>query len=119
MTILLCFLFFILGAITMWLSKPSNKPNILRKGLIERDYTLGTDSFSVDFEVGEIERSQTKSKVIVLSFVASKPSVNSDSITKQNLKKFINNTWVNTSEVEWLIEDASATRDKKINEILK
>lgn len=124
MTILLCFIFFVLGALTMWLStknfsNAANKPNILRKGLIEREYTLGTESFSVDFEIGEIERSKTKSKVIVLSFVASKSIANTDVGTREGLKKFINNTWIDTNSIDWLVEDTSVNREKKINEILK
>lgn len=127
MTILLCFIFFVLGATTMFFatnknlfkSNPMKKPIILRKGLIERSYTLGTESFSVDFEIGEIERSQTKSKVIVLSIVASNSGINSNSNTMNNLKKFIDNTWISHNLIEWLIEDASVNRDKKINEILK
>ena len=127
MTILLCFIFFVLGATTMFFatnknlfkSNPMKKPIILRKGLIERSYTLGTESFSVDFEIGEIERSQTKSKVIVLSIVASNSGINSNSNTMNNLKKFIDNTWISHNLIEWLIEDASVNRNKKINEILK
>ncbi len=124
MTILLCFIFFVLGALTMWLStknfsNAANKSNILRKGLIEREYTLGAESISVDFEVGEVERSKTKSKVIVLSFVASKSIANTDVGTREGLKKFINNTWIDTNSIDWLVEDTSVNREKKINEILK
>ena len=95
----------------------------LRKGLYTQKYQvtqLGVKvrEIEVDFEVAEIERTQTKSKVKVLDMVSTSADYNSASGQRDKLKSMVENSWVNSSEIEWIEEDLSEKRNEKINKIL-
>jgi len=95
----------------------------LRKGLYTQKYQvtqLGVKvrEIEVDFEVAEIERTQTKSKVKVLDMVSTSADYNSASSQRDKLKSMVQNSWVNSSEIEWIEEDLSEKRNEKINKIL-
>jgi hypothetical protein len=95
----------------------------LRKGLYTQKYQvtqLGVKvrEIEVDFEVAEIERTQTKSKVKVLDMVSTSADYNSASSQRDKLKSMVENSWVNSSEIEWIEEDLSEKRNEKINKIL-
>ena len=95
----------------------------LRKGLYTQKYQvtqLGVKvrEIELDFEVAEIERTQTKSKVKVLDMVSTSADYNSASSQRDKLKSMVENSWVNSSEIEWIEEDLSEKRNEKINKIL-
>lgn len=106
-------------------SKEKDKPDLyLRRGLIKRDYTI-TDPLStskepinVHFEVGELESTDTRSKVVVISLVTDKSLYNQSEIEKKKLSSMIDMSWVKSSDIEW-ITSSSDLRNKKIDEILK
>ena len=95
----------------------------LRKGLYTQKYQvtqLGVKvrEIEVDFEVAEIERTQTKSKVKVLDMVSSSAEYNNASSQRDKLKSMIENSWIESNEVEWIEDDLSEKREEKINKIL-
>ncbi len=95
----------------------------LRKGLYTQKYQvtqLGVKvrEIEVDFEVAEIERTQTKSKVKVLDMVSTSADYNSASSQRDKLKSMVENSWVDSNEIEWIEEDLSEKRNEKINKIL-
>jgi len=97
----------------------SKKPEVLkRRGVIfGRSYTNASKAqFSVDIEIEEIESTskQTKVRVLNISFFDS-----SFTSQKNNLIQMTNNSWVDTSEIEWIQDSIEEKRDKKIDEILK
>lgn len=98
----------------------SNKVDYIRRGIWSNGYSsqgsYGKDSFDVQFELGELESTSTKSKVFVISMVASKSEFNNDN-TKQRLSEMVNNTWMLSSDIEW-IDDTSKMRNDKIDQIL-
>ncbi len=106
-------------------SKKKDKSDLyLRRGLIKRDYTI-TDPLStskepinVHFEVGELESTDTRSKVVVISLVTDKSLYNQSEIEKKKLISMIDMSWVKSSDIEW-ITSSSDLRNKKIDEILK
>ena len=130
------FVFFICGFFTGFIIRPlffsskrSDKKSAnmektyLRKGLYTQKYQvtqLGVKvrEIEVDFEVAEIERTQTKSKVKVLDMVSTSADYNSASSQRDKLKSMVQNSWVNSSEIEWIEEDLSEKRNEKINKIL-
>ena len=130
------FVFFICGFFTGFIIRPlffsskrSDKKSAnmektyLRKGLYTQKYQvtqLGVKvrEIEVDFEVAEIERTQTKSKVKVLDMVSTSADYNSASSQRDKLKSMVENSWVNSSEIEWIEEDLSEKRNEKINKIL-
>lgn len=102
----------------------------LRRGLIRGDYvitdplstfgvhTTTTDKINVQFEVGELESTDTRSKVVVISLVTDNSLYNQSEIEKKKLSSMIDMSWVKSSDIEW-ITSSSDSRNKKIDEILK
>ena len=94
----------------------------LRRGLIKGDYVitdpLSTDKINVQFEVGELESTDTRSKVVVISLVTDNSLYNQSEIEKKKLSSMIDMSWVKSSDIEW-ITSSSDSRNKKIDEILK
>ena len=103
-------------------TKESKKeePNYIRRGIWSNGYSGGSGEnkkkFEVQFELGELESTSTKSKVEVISMVASRSECN-DNQTKQKLAEMVNYTWMLSSDIEW-IDDTSKNRNDKIDQIL-
>lgn len=95
-----------------------NKQQFIRRGIWSNGYTSGSESFDVQFELGEIEVTSTKSKVKVISMVASKSQYN-NLTTKTKLKEMVNLTWMNSDDIEWIEDDLAKRRNDKIDQILK
>lgn len=91
-----------------------------RRGIWSNGYSMGNGenkrSFDVQFELGELESTSTKSKVEVISMVASRSECN-DNQTKQKLAEMVNYTWMLSSDIEW-IDDTTKMRNDKIDQIL-
>lgn len=114
-------LFFISGCIStfIFMSMIKNKTKVYRrKGLIE-DYPIVTesnDNIKANIEVEEIDSSDTKSKVRVLEIVANKSKYNTSEY-KGKIKSLINNTWIDSSSIEW-VKSKNAERAEKLDKIL-
>ena len=101
--------------------KEEEKKSIyIRRGIWTNEYSSGVGidrkKFEVQYELGELESTATKSKVEIISSAASKSEFNNDS-TKTTLHKMVNHTWILSSEIEW-IEDTAKTRNDKIDQLL-
>lgn len=98
----------------------TKEPKYTRRGIWTNDYSIGSGdkkkSLEVQFELGELESTSTKSKVQVISMVVSKSQFN-DGSTKKKITDMINNAWMLSSDIEW-IDDTSKTRNDKIDQIL-
>lgn len=104
-------------------TKETNKSNTKeyqRRGIWTNGYSGGTGdkkkSFEVQFELGELECTSTKSKVEVISMVSSRSEYNDDS-TRKKIAEMVNNTWMLSTDIEW-IDDTSKMRNDKIDQIL-
>ena len=81
------------------------KEKFLRRGIYTDTYTtVGGKSFDVQFELGELEKNSTRSKVEVISLVADQSEFNTD-LTRDRIKGTINNTWIKSEEIEWIEDD--------------
>lgn len=90
-----------------------------RKGLYEQSYKKGDgDIIEVQFEVVEIERSDKRSKIKVLSLTASKNEYNKKGLKQSSLISMVDNSWVDCDNIEWIIKPVVDQRNDKINEIL-
>ena len=101
--------------------KEEEKKSIyIRRGIWTNEYSSGVGidrkKFEVQYELGELESTATKSKVEIISSAASKSAFNDDS-TKIALHKMVNHTWILSSEIE-CIEDTSKNRNDKIDQLL-
>ena len=97
------------------------EPNYIRRGIWSNGYSGGSGEnkkkFEVQFELGEIESTSTKSKVVVISLVSSRSEYN-DGATKKRLSEMVDNTWMLSTDIEW-IDETSKMRNDKIDQILK
>lgn len=96
----------------------NKKENILRRGIylneyITRDKTL---EFAVQYEIGEIERTKDKSKIVVLSATSGSSVFGPQ---KRNLIERVNYSWIDSSQIEWIEHTISDKRNEKINDLLK
>ena len=100
------------------ISKKPTKMKILRRGIYTNEYVNKSDgsTFSVQFEIGEVERTESKSKVTVLSTVFSATRYMSD---ESGIRKMVENSWIKSSEIEWIKKTTQQERNEKINEVLK
>lgn len=127
--ILVGFILGILGTLLVTISKEKDKAEkeeekksvYIRRGIWTNEYNnggVGIDrkKFEVQYELGELESTTTKSKVEIISSAASKSEFNDDR-TKITLHKMVNHTWILSSEIEW-IEDTAKTRNDKIDQLL-
>jgi hypothetical protein len=99
-------------------TKEKDKKRFIRRGIWSNGYTSGNESFSVQFELGELEATSKRSKVKVISMVASQSRYNNMS-TKLKLKEMVDLTWMNSDDIEWIEEDVAKKRNDRIDEILK
>jgi hypothetical protein len=94
----------------------------LRRGIYSTSYTTTNDvtlkkrSFDVQFELGELESTSTKSKVFVINCIPSLSDFNSDAF-REKISKMVNNTWMLSTEIEW-ISDLAKVRGDKLDQIL-
>lgn len=98
----------------------------IRRGIWENDYTsqnsnsvygdLIKETFTVQFELGEVESTGSKSKVEVISMNCRKSQFNTEA-TFTKIKGMVNGTWMLSSEIEW-IDDRAKERNSKIDGIL-
>jgi hypothetical protein len=96
------------------------EPNYIRRGIWSNGYSgvsgENKKKFEVQFELGEIESTSTKSKVVVISLVSSRSEYN-DAVTKKRLSEMVDNTWMLSTDIEW-IDETSKMRNDKIDQIL-
>jgi hypothetical protein len=114
----------ILGSVSTYLyflNKKLKKVNkFYRRGIWTNTYTTTSSgkSFIVQFELGELEKTSTKSKVEIISLVADQSEFNTD-LNKKRISSMLNNTWIISSDIEWIENDLAKKRNDKIEEILK
>jgi len=91
-----------------------------RRGIWTNGYSGGSGEskkkFEVQFELGEVECTSTKSKVEVISMVSSRSEYNDD-ITRKKITEMVNNTWMLSTDIEW-IDETAKVRNDKIDQIL-
>ena len=98
----------------------TKEPNYNRRGIWTNGYSGGSGEnkkkFEVQFELGEVECTSTKSKVEVISMVSSCSEYNDD-LTRKKISEMVNNTWMLSTDIEW-IDETSKMRNDKIDQIL-
>ena len=95
------------------------KDKFLRRGIFTNTYTtVGGKSFDVQFELGELEKTSTRSKVEIISMTADQSEFNND-LTKKRINDMVNNTWIKSEGIEWIEDDLAKKRNDKIEQILK
>ena len=127
MYIIIAIISYSLGLITYFfidkLNKVSKKEpqKVRRRGIYNKTFntTEGISKSSVDcqYELEEIERTKDKSKVRVLSL---KPG-GSKYLESQWMKQFkdiINETWIDSNQIDWIEDDLAEKRNQKIDELL-
>jgi hypothetical protein len=95
------------------------KDKFLRRGIWTNTYTtVAGRPFHVQFELGELEKTSTRSKVEIISMTADQSEFNTD-LTKKRISEMVNNTWINSEGIEWIEDDLAKKRNDRIEEILK
>ncbi len=117
---------FILGlpiGFIKWKKKTAPKvEKYTRRGLLGKEFSV-TDGITgrkstveCNFEIGELESTDTLSKVEVI-FVQSNQSEYNTDINKKRLIEMINKTWVNSKDIHWITTTADK-RNQKIDQVL-
>jgi hypothetical protein len=115
---------FILGlpiGFIKWKKKPVVE-KYSRRGLLVKEYSVTNgmtgrkSAIECNFEIGELESTDTLSKVEVIFAHTNQSEYNTDH-EKKRLTDMVNNTWVNSKDIIW-ITTAADVRNRKIDEIL-
>ena len=101
----------------------TKRPKYLRRGLYTSSYSISQNGYktgevTVQFEVGELEKTSTKSKVEVINLSTSSAVYNREGDDRNRMKSMVNNLWIDSSEIEWVEDHLQQKRDEKLNEIL-
>lgn len=112
----------IIGASTRFIKLDKKSP-YLRRGILIRQYSVvssygvKTDDFECQLEVGELERTDKKSKIKIINYIPSgtKHSTESD---EQKVRKLIDNSWIESSKIEWISNSLIDERNEKLSKIL-
>jgi hypothetical protein len=96
-------------------------PKHIRRGILTNECGIsraGTKLYDVEvqFEVGELESTDTMSKIEVISCTVSQSSSNSEKDRKE-FSDMVNNSWVDSDRIKWITSTASK-RNSKIDQIL-
>ena len=127
-------IFFFVGFITgifflkIYQSVKTNKTKTkrskyLRRGLYTNSYTTSqnghkTGEVTVQFEVGELEKTPGMSKVEVINLSTSSAAYNKEGVDRDNMKSMVHNLWLDSSQIEWIEDPIQKMREEKLNEIL-
>jgi len=125
------YLYYILGIITgIFLLKiyqlikinkqKTKRPKYLRRGIYTNSYSINSGAKNVDaqFEVGELEKTQNRSKVEVINLSTSSAEFNSEGASKNQMISMVNNSWIDSNLIEWIEDPIQKIREEKLNEIL-
>ena len=117
---------FILGlpiGFIKWKKKPVQVvEKYSRRGLLQKSFSV-TDNLTtrkttvdVTYEIGELESTDSLSKIEVIELKSDQSEYNSE-YNKKRLTDMVDKTWVSSSDIIW-ITTAADKRNKKIDEIL-
>lgn len=111
----------ILTSILFLYVKKRKKVTFLRRGLLQNSYSAyeggSKESVVANLEVAEIESTEVKSKVKVLEISFNNSKYNTTK-WKEKIKTLVDNTWINTSDIEWINKSKSTERAEKLDKIL-
>lgn len=111
----------IIGFITGFLvNRVDKKSDYIRRGIINREYTVSGsgDCFEAQFEIGETERTDSKSKIKILNCTVISGTKHNDVATITKVKKLIDDTWIESNSIEWIVDSIVDERNKKLEKIL-
>ena len=130
MTTIFFFVGFITGIIFLkiYQSVKTNKTKTkrskyLRRGLYTNSYSISqngskTGEVTVQFEVGELEKTPGMSKVEVINLSTSNAAYNKEGADRDRMKSMVDNLWLDSSQIEWIEDPIQKMREEKLNEIL-
>lgn len=112
----------LLGILTNLIPRGGSKSKYLRRGILYREYSVSNggvrvSEFSCQLEVGEIERTDKKSKIEIINYIPSGTQHSSESDEKK-VRKLVDKSWIDSSEIEWITNSLSDQRNQKLNQIL-
>lgn len=98
----------------------NSKPKFQRRGIYDLSYVVNRYNYNgkvnIQYEIGEIESTDTKSKVEVISLVSDQQRFNTPE-ERKIFKDAINHSWVKSVNIEW-IDSKASIRNKKINQVI-
>ena len=103
--------------------KTTKKSKYSRRGLYTNSYTTSqnghkTGEVTVQFEVGELEKTPGMSKVEVINLSTSSAAYNKEGDDRDKIKSMVHNLWIDSSQIEWIEDPIQKMREEKLNEIL-
>lgn len=105
-----------------WNKKPVVE-KYLRRGLLVKQYSVTENNtgrvstIECVFEVGELESTDTLSKIEVIDLKPNRSEYNTD-YERKRLTTMVDKSWENSKDIRWITTTADK-RNQKIEEILK
>lgn len=79
---------------------------------------VGGDDCEFQFEVGEVESTNDKSKIVILNTIFTKSILDTPGVWEK-LNSMMNNSCVYSSSIEWIEENKAVARNNKIDDLLR
>jgi hypothetical protein len=98
-------------------NKIIGRRGIFTKNLQAEDKLGNVTHITCEIEVEEIESTDTKSKIKILSIISDRSQYNTQGYKKE-IMNMVNKTWILSNNIEWINNSKSSIRANKINEIL-
>lgn len=114
--------FFLGCGFTLYVKRIPTKKKYLRRGIYEHTFevsnSLGkSEKVIAQFEVCELERTGDKSKIEVIRVTPNQSEFSTEKY-KNKMIDLVNHTWIASSSFDWIEDDISEKRNKKIDQLL-
>ena len=111
--------FFLGCGSTLYVKRIQTKKKYLRRGIYDHTFEISNsfEKISVQFEVGELERTGDKSKIEVIGVTPNQSEYSTEKY-KNKMIDLINHTWIVSSSFDWIEDDISEKRNQKIDQLI-
>lgn len=94
-----------------------------RRGIYPDSLSLtgsyGKEEFDIEYEVIELEKTSTKSKIKVISYTSDKSKFNMKGEYKDRVIEMVQGKWIESSKIEWIENLDKLKRKDKLDKLLK
>lgn len=98
---------------------PSKRRGIYKHSLSHTNGYGTKKDFDVDYEILELEKTSTKSKIKVISYTTNSSEFNMKGTFKEKVIDMVEGKWMESNKIEWIEDLDKLKRKEKLDNILK
>lgn len=98
---------------------PLKRRGIYKHSLSHTNVYGTKKEFDVEYEVLELEKTSTKSKIKVISYTTNSSEFNMKGTLKEKIIDMVEGKWMESSKIEWIENLNQLKRKEKLDNLLK